>query len=78
MKKSPTDRALKRSHLLVSPFKKLELSDAPDERDLADLMFDPIRPINQSKRATFHGWMQDVSKESHDCIYAIFQKKKDF
>ena len=50
-------------------------SDAPGGRDPTDLSFDPMRPINQTKHAAFHVWMEDASKESHDVIYAMFRKK---
>ena len=53
----------------------MEQSDAPGEKDLMDLTFDPMRPINSTKRAAFHAWMEDASTESHDAIYAAFQKK---
>ena len=77
LKKSRAGRALKKSHLLVSPFVQLEQPDAPGGRDLAYLTLDPMRPINSTMRAAFHVWMQDVSKESHDVIYTSF-RKKDF
>ena len=75
MKKSHAGRELKMSQLIVSPFTQLEQSDAPGEKDLTNLTFDPMRPINSTKRAAFHAWMEDASTESHDAIYAAFQKK---
>ena len=55
-----------------------EQSNALGGKDPTNLMFDPMRPINPTKHAAFHAWMQDASKESHDCIYTTFQKKNDF
>ena len=75
MKKSRAGRELKMSQLIVSPFTQLEQSNAPGEKDLTDLTFDPMRPINSTKRAVFQAWMEDASTESHDAIYAAFQKK---
>ena len=59
--KSRASRALKMSQLLVSPFMPFEQSDSPNGRDPTDLTFDPMRPINPTKRAAFHAWIEDAS-----------------